>query len=128
VLDGGAGNDELHGGADDDILYGGAGDDHLIGGDGDDILYGGAGDDHLVGGAGDDVLHGGRGRDLLEGGAGDDRYLFEPGDGGLNTIIRDGEGANVAHLDGWPDVPVSAVVINQDLLVIANYAPLFTFE
>ena len=71
---------------------------------------------------------GGRGDDLLEGGAGADRYLFKAGDGGWNTIIRDGEGANVAELDGFAGAPLKAVVAGQNLVVVANFAPLFTFE
>ena len=123
--------------ADDDLLgayltqpslHGTAGDDHLVGTSDADWLVGGAGKDHLIGGAGDDILQGGTGKDLLEGGAGDDRYLFKAGDGGLSTIIRDGDGSNVAELDGFGGAPVKAVVAGQNLVVVANYAPLFTFE
>jgi Ca2+-binding RTX toxin-like protein len=127
-LYGGAGRDRLEGGEADDILDGGGSDDELRGDAGNDILDGGDGNDHLSGGVGDDILRGGRGDDLLGGGAGDDRYLFEAGDGGWNTIIRDGEGANVAELDGFAGAPLKAVVAGQNLVVVANFAPLFTFE
>ena len=127
-LYGGADRDRLEGGDSDDILSGGGSDDELYGGAGNDILDGGAGSDLLYGGGGNDILQGGSGNDLLEGGAGDDRYLFEAGDGGLSTIIRDGEGSNVAELDGFAGVPLDAKVVGQNLVVIANYAPLFTFE
>jgi Ca2+-binding RTX toxin-like protein len=127
-LYGGAGRDWLEGGEADDILEGGDGGDELHGDAGDDILDGGDGDDHLIGGGGDDILEGGLGKDLLEGGAGDDSYLFKAGDGGLSTIIRDGDGANVAELDGFAGAPLDAKVVGQNLVVIANYAPLFTFE
>ena len=109
-------------------MSGGDSDDELYGGAGNDTLDGGAGSDLLYGGGGNDILQGGSGNDLLEGGAGDDRYLFEAGDGGLGTIIRDGEGSNVAELDGFAGVPLDAKVVGQNLVVIANYAPLFTFE
>jgi Ca2+-binding RTX toxin-like protein len=109
-------------------LHGTAGDDHLVGTSGADWLVGGAGNDHLIGGAGNDVLEGGRGVDLLEGGAGDDRYLFKPGDGGLGTIIRDGEGANVAELDGFGGAKLQGALLGKNLVVVANHAPVFTFE
>jgi Ca2+-binding RTX toxin-like protein len=82
----------------------------------------------LVGGAGNDILEGGRGNNLLEGGAGDDRYLFKAGDGGLSTIIRDSEGANVAELQGFAGAKLKGVVVGSNLVVVANNAPVFTFE
>ena len=56
MLDGGAGNDNLIGGAGNDLIFGGAGEDHLIGGKGNDFLIGGAYADRIVGGAGHDIL------------------------------------------------------------------------
>lgn len=94
VLDGGAGNDRLHGDHGEDRLEGGAGNDTLegfthsdalLGGPGDDVLWGDTsavqsirlvgflpGADTLDGGAGNDFLNGGAGGDILLGGAGDD--------------------------------------------------------
>jgi Ca2+-binding RTX toxin-like protein len=123
--------------ADDDLLgayltqpslHGTAGDDHMVGTSVADWLVGLAGNDHLSGGAGNDILEGGRGNNLLEGGAGDDRYLFKAGDGGLSTIIRDAEGSNVAELDGFAGANLKGVVAGKNLVVVANYAPVFTFE
>ena len=54
--------------------------------------------------------------------------LFQAGDGGWNTVIRDGDGANVAELEGFAGAPVKGVVAGQKLVVVANFAPLFTFE
>ncbi len=71
-LRGGSGRDALYGGDGDDRLFGGSGRDLLEGGDGDDVLYGGSGRDALYGGVGADRLFGGAGRDLLEGGDGED--------------------------------------------------------
>jgi hypothetical protein len=34
----------------------------------------------------------------------------------------------VAELDGFAGTPVKGVVVGQNLVVIANFAPLFTFE
>ena len=44
-MDGGTGNDELHGGDGDDTLFGGAGDDKLYAGDGANYLDGLAAND-----------------------------------------------------------------------------------
>ena len=72
IVDGGAGDDRIYGGNDDDILDGGDGDDRLYGRGGDDSIEGGAGSDLLVGDAGDDDLAGGDGADRINGGAGTD--------------------------------------------------------
>jgi Ca2+-binding RTX toxin-like protein len=58
-LEGGDGNDRLHGGNGNDVLLGGAGNDTLEGGLGNDILIGGTGADKLNGGPGDDLMIGG---------------------------------------------------------------------
>jgi Ca2+-binding RTX toxin-like protein len=55
-VDGGAGNDHLHGGAGSNLLLGGVGDDHLHGGSERDLLIGGLGADHLHGKPDDDLL------------------------------------------------------------------------
>lgn len=47
------------------------------GNDGDNDLTGGAGDDVLIGLDGDDWLHGGAGADVLDGGWGDDLYFID---------------------------------------------------
>ncbi|BBR41012.1 type I secretion C-terminal target domain-containing protein [Aeromonas veronii] len=59
------GNDKLHGGLGDDILFGQGGNDELYGEDGNDILYGGTGSDKLYGGLGNDILTGGDGADIF---------------------------------------------------------------
>ncbi|MFQ1807443.1 VWA domain-containing protein, partial [Aeromonas veronii] len=59
------GNDKLHGGLGDDILFGQGGNDELYGDDGNDILYGGTGSDKLYGGLGNDILTGGEGKDFF---------------------------------------------------------------
>jgi Ca2+-binding RTX toxin-like protein len=109
-------------------LIGTAGGDHLVGTSGADWLVGGAGDDHLSGSGGRDILEGGSGNDRLEGGAGDDRYLFRSGDGGPGTIIHDTDGANTAVLDGFSGASVQGVKSGQNLVVVVNNSPIFTFE
>jgi Ca2+-binding RTX toxin-like protein len=105
-----------------------AGADHLRGTSGADWLVGNAGNNHLIGDDGRDVLEGGQGSDRLEGGAGDDRYLFKSGDGGFGTTIHDSEGSNVAVLDGFSGAHVQGIRMGNNLVVVANNAPIFTFE
>lgn len=111
LLDGGAGNDELHvewnyyydyyletdsrvtelyGGVGDDSLYSASVGDFLDGGAGADLMWGRNGNDTMTGGAGADTIRGGRGADDIEGGAGDDEIY---GGGGKDTI-RAGMGSD----------------------------------
>ncbi|NDW00437.1 MULTISPECIES: M10 family metallopeptidase C-terminal domain-containing protein [unclassified Salipiger] len=95
-IDGGAGNDLIKAaGGDDwvwgrdgnDVIYGGAGRDIIFGNAGDDCLMGGAGNDLLVGQTDDDLLNGGTGDDVLSGGRGADSFCFFLGSG--NDRIKD---------------------------------------
>jgi Ca2+-binding RTX toxin-like protein len=108
-------------------MAGGNASDQLIGTDAADWLSGLAGDDDLQGGDGADVLEGGDGSDWLRGGAGDDRYLFKSGQSGLDTI-SDAEGSNIAELDGFAGARLEGVVVGHDLVVVADYAPIFKVE
>ena len=102
-LNGGNGNDRLHGEAGLDTVFGWRGDDLLDGGAGDDFLYGDSfgllaaefdGHDTLLGGSGDDGLWGEGGNDRIEGGDGDDNL-----DGGAGDDVLDG-GPDDDRLDG----------------------------
>lgn len=84
TLLGGAGNDTLSGGLDENILDGGAGNDLLNGSGSRDTLFGGDGNDTLRGGGNDDRLTGGDGDDVLRGFAGDDRFA---GGAGLDRLF-----------------------------------------
>ncbi|WIH73684.1 calcium-binding protein [Acinetobacter baumannii] len=93
LIDGGLGDDRLHGGNEidhiqgglgDDFVFGLAGNDEIIGGEGDDTLFGGLGDDLLIGGDGRDWLQGDEGVNTLIGGLGDDSYDVN----GTDTIIE----------------------------------------
>ncbi len=83
----------------DEVLLGLDGRNQIDGGAGDDIIHGGhdASGDILIGGAGDDVIFGGSGSDDLRGGDGNDTFLMSAGFGrddidggnGLDTIALD---------------------------------------
>jgi hypothetical protein len=67
-LSGGAGRDDLSGGAVGDLIEGGAGPDSLLGNGLSDLIRGGPGRDGIGGGTGSDALFGGGGADRLDGG------------------------------------------------------------
>ncbi|MFL6753383.1 MAG: calcium-binding protein [Sphingomicrobium sp.] len=96
-VDGGAGNDTIHGSNGADTLLGGAGDDALFGGDGNDFVDGNQGADTASLGAGDDVFlwDPGDGSDRIDGGAGFDEMLFN-GAGGAETFTLSADGAGGA--------------------------------
>ncbi|NBC95480.1 MAG: hypothetical protein GVY27_03880, partial [Deinococcus-Thermus bacterium] len=98
TLSGGAGNDSVVGGDDDDVIFGGSGDDTLDGGIDDDSISGGAGHDSVIGGSGDDTLDGGADADVVRGGAGDDvitggqgHDLLEGGDDSDTFVLTSAE-------------------------------------
>jgi Ca2+-binding RTX toxin-like protein len=96
-VQGGDGNDFIHGSNRDDELWGEAGDDEIQGHDGGDWIVGHEGDDTLVGLAGDDHLIGGTGRDNMMGGAGDDD--LDAADGQWLDLISGGGGDDSAWAD-----------------------------
>jgi len=92
-LHGGAGEDMIVGEKGKDLIYGDDGNDDLDGGEGDDTVFGGMGDDFIQGDddntIGNDYLDGGDGADILLGTAGDDTVV-----GGAGNDILYGEAAN----------------------------------
>ncbi|MFN6133717.1 MAG: cadherin-like domain-containing protein, partial [Synechococcaceae cyanobacterium] len=86
-LDGGAGNDTIHGSS-----Y----NDSLIGGDGDDSLHGNNGNDSINAGLGADVINGGAGNDSIDAGDGHDTITAGPG----HDTLDGGDGANIAIYGG----------------------------
>ncbi len=110
------GNDQIDGGAGNDTIHGNGGSDGISGGTGDDTIYGDSGDDKLVGDAGADAIFGGTGDDILDGGAGaddlfggDDQDTFyvtgsegygddiDGGAGGVDYDVLDLSGAGAHH-------------------------------
>jgi len=88
TVDGGTGDDEIHGGVDADVIMGGVNRDTIFGGDGDDVIRGNGSFDTISGGDGDDDIRGNAGNDVLTGGAGND--VVHGGSG--NNDMCDGGG------------------------------------
>jgi hypothetical protein len=120
LIDGGAGDDRISSGMQNDVIAGGLGNDRInasggnnvvwgdnfdepdspFGGDdvlssltGSDVLFGGGGNDELYPGDGDDYVHGGAGNDIVGGGNGNDRIYG--GDG--NDRIYGDAGDDILH-------------------------------
>lgn len=115
-------DNQLTGNAGANVIFGGAGNDQLSGDAGADQLDGGDGDDELKGGSGDDVIAGGSGEDMLYGDAGDDTFVFGLNDSAIDTVF-DHEGVNRLILDGVTDQTVEASLLENDLYVTADGAP-----
>ena len=89
TVNGGDGNDRLHGQRGNDTVNGDGGNDRLWGGLGNDTLNGGAGNDVLRGRRGNDALDGGEGNDRMWGGHGADTQQGGAGDDRLHALARD---------------------------------------
>ena len=100
-LDGGAGNDLLVSGSDNDQLFGGSG---------DDVLLGKGGNDQLFGGSGNDVLTGGVGSDQVFGDSGDDRMIWNPGDG--SDLFEGDSGIDTAEINGGNGAEMFSIAAN----------------
>jgi Ca2+-binding RTX toxin-like protein len=115
-VDGGNGNDVIHGSGGDDTLIGGngkdqidggGGNDHISGGNGNDLLSGSDGNDSISGGNGDDVLHGDVGNDDLHGENGRDQLFGDDGndlcDGGRSQNLLQGDSGHDIYFDHHGD-------------------------
>lgn len=100
----GAGDDTYNGyrGQVDGRISGGRGNDDIKGGANDDLLFGNKGDDRIRGGAGDDTLIGGKGMDTLKGGDGSDVFVF-------NDVAHS---RNTKHADHITDFVVGSDIID----------------
>ena len=88
-----------------DVVRGGGASDKEItleGGAGDDILHGSDGAEILLGGPGDDDVDGNLGADVARLGGGDDRFQWDPGDG---SDVVDGQGGDDALDFNGSDAP-----------------------
>ncbi|HEV2785229.1 MAG TPA: calcium-binding protein [Solirubrobacteraceae bacterium] len=95
-VDGGKGNDELHGGPGDDIMAGRKGNDRIFGNAGEDRITGDRGSDTIDGGPDDDIIFGNLGDDEAAGGAGNDRINVV---GGGRDVVRCGTGDDRVFAD-----------------------------
>ncbi|NCQ67570.1 MAG: type I secretion C-terminal target domain-containing protein, partial [Alphaproteobacteria bacterium] len=85
--------------------------DIINGGDGDDIIHGQGGNDTINGGDGDDIIFGGTGADTLTGGAGNDTFgfrLFDIGTG-VDTIT---DFQSVEDANGTDQLDLSELLID----------------
>lgn len=94
TLVGNDGADTISGGQDADTLEGGLGNDLLFGNKGNDTVSGGEGNDWLFGGQDNDLLSGGTGIDVIRGDLGDDTLL---GESGLD-LLHGGDGSDLFQL------------------------------
>jgi Ca2+-binding RTX toxin-like protein len=104
---GGAGDDQITGNSNDNVLAGGGGADTIDGGMGKDILVGGDGEDTLKGGLGDDIIIGGADADTIEGGEGFDIASYAGSSGGVKIDLTletqqggDAEGDTYKDIEG----------------------------
>lgn len=98
TLTGDGGDNEMGGGAGDDVIAGAAGTDTLRGDSGNDTLIGGDDDDQIFGDAGSDILRGSAGADALDGGSGIDvaSYLDAASAVAINLKTGSKAGADAA--------------------------------
>jgi arylsulfatase A-like enzyme len=101
-----------------DSLYGMGGNDILIGAEGRDLLDGGDGNDTIDGGGSNDTLDGGSGSDSMTGGAGADRFVFRPGEAGVD-IITDFDGGGGDKIDLSTFAAGSVVTFAGNLLKVS---------
>ncbi|HIK34067.1 MAG TPA: hypothetical protein IGS17_07235 [Oscillatoriales cyanobacterium M59_W2019_021] len=94
TIQGGEGDDTIPGGQENDTIDGGLGNDILFGNKGDDTVWGGDGNDIIFGGQDNDTISGGSGTDVIQGDLGDDTLL---GEGGLD-LLKGGEGNDLFQL------------------------------
>jgi Ca2+-binding RTX toxin-like protein len=92
----GAGDDIVHAGDGQNVVYGQWGNDTILTGAGVDTVYGGGGNDVIRTGAGDDTIFSGPGRDVVAAGKGDDHII---GNDGERDVIDCGPGDDRARVD-----------------------------
>ena len=112
MIDGGLGNDWLHGGGGNDTIIDLAGNNRIHAGKGDDVIHVGdgcnriwtdGGDDVVATGNGNNEIHAGRGNNTITTGSGDDRIWTDGGDDYINA----GDGDNEIHSGDGNDTVVT---------------------
>ncbi len=125
TVNGGGGDDQIHGMGSADTLRGGQGADSLFGNDGADSLFGDAGDDYLMGGGGNDAIYGGAGTDtasfgLPTGTPGTFRSVQGAGADAAAWFIEIVNGADVQRVFKVVPGGVSAPTVVTGLGIAAN--------
>ncbi|MDE2405487.1 MAG: hypothetical protein KGM17_12545 [Sphingomonadales bacterium] len=93
ILDGGAGNDSVKGGAGGDLLFGGEGNDTITGNGGADRLSGGAGNDvFTLDNTSSDIV-------TYDGGANDDTITGHTTGSGYDTLMVSDKFANIRNIE-----------------------------
>ncbi len=92
-----------------------AGNDNLFGDGNANVLFGGAGNDTLTARGGDDILIGGIGNDLMHGDGGNDTYRFNLGDG--QDTIREFSGDFNNGTGGTDTVEFGEGIAPADVIV-----------
>jgi serralysin len=121
TIQGGEGDETISGGQDPDVLEGGLGNDLLFGNKGDDTIQGGEGNDVIFGGQDNDTISGGTGTDVIRGDLGNDTLL---GESGLD-LLKGGEGSDLFQLrfSDLSDLPeIAAGGGNADIITDFNSA------
>jgi Ca2+-binding RTX toxin-like protein len=91
TINGRGGNDLVCAGGGSDEVFGSGGDDRIKGGDGSDVLLGDSGNDRLSGGRAEDGLFGGPGADVFNGGKGRfDAVVFSDSGRGVTVDLDAG--------------------------------------
>jgi len=114
LIIGGAGDDLIHAGDGQNVVYGQWGNDMILTGSYVDTVYGGGGGDLIRTGAGDDTIFPGPGRDTVYAGTRDDHIIANDGQ---RDIIDCGPGDDRVRADAVD------VVHNCEHVVIAPAAP-----
>lgn len=125
TVNGGGGDDQIHGMGSADTLRGGQGADSLFGNDGADSLFGEDGDDYLMGGGGNDAIQGGAGNDtasfgLPTGTLGTFRSVQGTGDDAAAWFIELVNGADVQRVFKVVPGGASAPTVVTGLGIAAN--------
>jgi hypothetical protein len=110
ILIGNAGNDTIFGDRKTDLIFGGSGDDQLFGGPGRDNIFGQAGNDRIQGGSGNDTLYGMDGDDILAGDAGEDFLNGAPGAGILEDRNERPDAGEREDVEGYINLIIRLAV------------------
>ena len=117
LIDGFGGNDTITGLAGDDILIGGDGDDEIVGGSGTNRLYGDAGDDTIISSGTNDVVDAGAGNNNITISSTANSGQYTSGDGNDIYNIQEGASGNVTITSGDG---IDEFVVNSSNLINFN--------